>query len=228
MWFALAASLIPIIFMVGRGRAVEMDDLTYAAVMWKFLLVYAIVRLTVRSRRDVTVALWVSLVAAVLVGVIGILQSLDLLGVRALLEPLFAPFGYSDVVQSARAGSTVGLPAATADLMVLNLVIVLGLVCRKPALARYLAPVALLLVVAVFSAAEFSSVLGLMVATVCVARSCAGSICSSGRPWRCRWRWWRCGRPSTPHRGLLLAARPADQLAGALLQPVELLLAADR
>ncbi len=168
VWFALAASVIPIIFMVARGRPVEMDDVTYAAVMWKFLLVYAIVRLTVRSDRDVTIALWVSLVVGVLVGLIGILQSLDLLGVRAMLEP-FAPFGYSGAVESARAGSTIGLPAATADFMVLNLVIVLGLVSRKPALAKYLAPAALLLVVAVFSAAEFSSVLGLVVAIVCVA-----------------------------------------------------------
>ena len=89
-------------------------------------------------------------------------------GCAACSSP-FAPFGYSGAVESARAGSTVGLPAATADLMVLNLVIVVGLVSRKPALAKYLAPVALLLVVAVFSAAEFSSVLGLVVATVCVA-----------------------------------------------------------
>ena len=169
VWFALAASVIPLVFMVARGRPVEMDDLNHAAVMWKFLLVYVVIRLTVRTDHHVTVALWVSLVVAVLVGVIGILQSLDLLGVRGMLEPLYAPFGYSDGVQSARAGSTVGLPAATADLMVLNLVVGLGLVTRKPALARYLAPVALVLVVSVFSAAEFSSVLGLVVAMVCVA-----------------------------------------------------------
>jgi hypothetical protein len=169
VWFALAASLIPLVFMIGRGRPVEMDDLTYAAVMWKFLLLYAVVRITIRSDREVTIALWVSLIAGVLVGVIGILQSLDLLGVRALLEPLFAPFGYTDVVQSARAGSTVGLPAATADLMVLNLVIALGMLYRKPALAWCLAPMTLVFVVAVFSAAEFSSALGLVIALVCVA-----------------------------------------------------------
>ena len=168
VWFALASSVVPIIFMVARGRAIDMDDLTYAAVMWKFLLVYAVIRLTVRSDREVTMALWVSLLAALVVGAIGILQSLDLLGVRALLEPLFAPFGYSDVVHSARAGSTVGLPAASADLMVLNLVVALGLVCRRPALAWCVGPVALVLVVAVFSAAEFSSVLGLVVVAVCV------------------------------------------------------------
>jgi hypothetical protein len=169
VWFALASSLIPIMFMVARGRPIEMDDLTYAAVLWKFLMLYAVIRLTVRTSREVTVTLWVSLIAALLVGVIGILQSLDLLGVRALLEPLFAPFGYSDVVNSARAGSTVGLPAATADLMVLNLVIALGLAWRRPTLAWFLGPVALVLVVAVFSSAEFSSVLGLVVVVVCVA-----------------------------------------------------------
>ncbi len=53
VWFALAASLLPLVFMVGRGRPIEMDDLTYAAVMWKFLLLYAVVRLTVRSDREV-------------------------------------------------------------------------------------------------------------------------------------------------------------------------------
>jgi len=169
VWFALASSLIPIVFLVARGRPLEMDDLTYAVVMWKFFLLYAVVRLTIRSEREVTIALWVSLVAGVLVGVIGILQSLDLLGVRALLEPLFAPFGYTDVVQSARAGSTVGLPAATADLMVLNLVIALGMLYRRPALAWCLAPMTLVFVVSVFSAAEFSSALGLVIALVCVA-----------------------------------------------------------
>ncbi|MCW2771151.1 MAG: hypothetical protein JWR27_2584 [Aeromicrobium sp.] len=169
VWFALAASLIPIVFMILRGRPVELDDWTYAVVMWKFLLLYAVVRFTVRSEREVAIALWVSVVVGVVVGLIGLMQSLDLFGVRALLEPLYAPFGYSDVVLSTRAGSTVGLPAATADLMVLNLVIVLGLLSRTPALIWCLAPAALVLVVSVFSAAEFSSVLGLMLAIVCVA-----------------------------------------------------------
>jgi hypothetical protein len=169
VWFALATSLLPIVFMIARGRPVEMDDLTYAAVMWKFFALYVVVGLTVRTEREVEVALWVSLIAASVVGAIGILQSLDLLGVRGLLEPLFAPFGYSDVVHSARAGSTVGLPAATADLMVLNVVVAVGLLARRPARAWFLGPVALVLVAAVFSAAEFSSVLGLLVVTVCVA-----------------------------------------------------------
>ena len=69
----------------------------------------------------------------------------------------------------ARAGSTVGLPAASADLMVLNLVIAVGLVWRRPRLGWLLAPVCVVYILAVFSAAEFSSVLGLLIASVCVA-----------------------------------------------------------
>ncbi len=53
--------------------------------------------------------------------------------------------------------------------MVLNLVIALGMLYRKPSLAWCLAPMTLVFVVAVFSAAEFSSALGLLIALVCVA-----------------------------------------------------------
>ena len=66
------------------------------------------------------------------------------------------------------------MPAATADLMVLNLWSRWGWCAASPSLAWFVGPVALVLFVAVFSAAEFSSVLGLMVATVCVAARCAG------------------------------------------------------
>jgi hypothetical protein len=167
--FAVASSVVPIAFMVLRGRTVEMDDITYAAVMWKFLALYALVRLTVRTDRQLTITLWVSLVSAALVGVIGILQSLDLLGVRGLLVPWYAPFGYTAGVTDSRAGSTVGLPAATADLMVLNLVVALGLVWRRPRLAWVLGPLCVVYTMAVFSAAEFSSILGLLIAGVTVA-----------------------------------------------------------
>ena len=40
VWFALASSVVPIIFMVARGRAIDMEDLTYAAVIWKFIYDY--------------------------------------------------------------------------------------------------------------------------------------------------------------------------------------------
>jgi len=167
--YAMAGSVLPLAFMVLRGRTVEMDDITYAAVLWKYLALYALVRYTVSTDRQVEVCLWIGMAAGVVVGVLGICQSLDLFGVRGLLVPWYAPFGYTAGFADPRAGSTVGLPAATADLMVLNLVVAFGVCWRRPRLLRWLGPAALVYVLAVFAAAEFSSVLGLLIAGFVVA-----------------------------------------------------------
>jgi hypothetical protein len=61
------------------------------------------------------------------------------------------------------------LPAATADLLLYNLAIVSGLWMRSHRHRALLAPIAALLVLAVLSAAEFSSAIGLVVVVVCIA-----------------------------------------------------------
>lgn len=166
---ALASSVIPIIFMVIRGREVEMDDLTHAVVMWKNLAIFALVRYTVRTQAQVRVCIWVMMSVAVVVGAIAILQSLGLFGVRELLVPWYASFGYTDVVTDPRAGSTIGLPAATADFMILNLALAIGLWWKDRRLPLLILPACLVYMMATFAAAEFSSALGLMVAMVTVA-----------------------------------------------------------
>jgi hypothetical protein len=166
---ALAGSVLPIVFMVVRGREVEMDDLTHAAVMWKNLAIFALVRYTVRTQAQVRVCIRVSMSVAVVVGSIAILQSLGLFGVRELLVPWYASFGYTDVVTDPRAGSTIGLPAATADFMILNLALAIGLWWKDRRAALLILPAALVYMMATFAAAEFSSALGLMVAMVTVA-----------------------------------------------------------
>ncbi len=166
---AVASSVLPIMFMVVRGREVEMDDLTHAAVMWKNLAIFALVRYTIRTQAQVRICIWVSMSVAVVVGAIAILQSLGLFGVRELLVPWYASFGYTDVVADPRAGSTIGLPAATADFMILNLALAIGLWWKDRRAALLILPAALVYTMATFAAAEFSSALGLMVAMVTVA-----------------------------------------------------------
>ena len=161
---ATANSVLPIVFMLARGRSVDADDVSYALVLWKYLGVYALVRYTVRSDRAVRWCLCVSVATAAVVGLIGFLQARDLLGVRQMLIPWYAPFGYTAELSLPRAGATLGLPAATADLMLLNLAVAAGMWRRWPAVRAFLLPVVLICVLGVLSAAEFSSFLGLLVA----------------------------------------------------------------
>jgi hypothetical protein len=166
---AVCASFVPLAFMYLRGRAVSGDDLSHALVLWKYLVVYAVVRVAVTTQREVRIALVTSVVAASVVGLIGILQALDLLGVRELLRPLYTPFGYDAAIEIPRGSSTIGLPAATADLLVMNLAVVAGLWFKQRRHALLLIVAAGIFMVGTFAAAEFSSALGLVVGVACVA-----------------------------------------------------------
>jgi hypothetical protein len=166
---AVANSVVPVFFMLLRGRAVEADDISYALVLWKYLAVYLLVRLTVRTEREIGWCLWACMLTASVVAVVGLLQALDLLGVRDLLLTYWVPFGHEGALAQPRGGSTLALPAATADLMILNLAIAAGLWWKDRRHGAVLAGIAMVSVLGVLAAAEFSSALGLLVATVCVA-----------------------------------------------------------
>lgn len=166
---AVSASVLPLAFMYLRGRHPDGEDLSHALVLWKFVGVYVVVRMTVTTQRQVRRVLVVSVAVATVVAVIGVLQALDLLGVRQLLQPLYAPFGHVGALAQPRGGSTLSLPAATADLLVMNLALVAGLWWKERRHPGLLGVAAVLCVLGTFAAAEFSSALGLVVAAVCVA-----------------------------------------------------------
>ncbi len=166
---AVCSSALPLLLMAVRGRAVEADDISYALVLWKYLMVYVLFRMAVRTEREVAWCLWASLAAGCVVAVIGILQALDLAGVRQLLMTYWVPFGHEGALEQPRGGSTLALPAATADLLILNLAIAMGLWHKDRRHGAVLAVVAGTCTLGVLAAAEFSSALGLVVAACCVA-----------------------------------------------------------
>jgi hypothetical protein len=172
---ALAAcnSVVPLLMMLVRERPITGDDLQYALVLWKYLAVYALVRTAVRTQRQVRMCLLLSLASAAMVCMIGILQSLGLFGVPALLERFYAPFGVDRVLDIGRGSSTLSLPAAVADLAIANVAIVVGMLMRGMAKSNrqklLLVGVAVVCVLGVGAAAEFSTMIGLVVAFIALA-----------------------------------------------------------
>jgi hypothetical protein len=166
---AVANSVVPLLWMLLRHHTPTADDYLYALVLWKLLAVYAIVRASITTDRQIRNCLWISVCTASVVAVIGILQALDLLGVRGLLAAYYVPFGYVGALSKPRGGSTLALPAATADLMIFNLAIVVGLLLRGRRHRRLLLAAAVLFMFGTLAAGEFSSAFGLMVATVALA-----------------------------------------------------------
>ncbi|GAA2523188.1 murein biosynthesis integral membrane protein MurJ [Winogradskya humida] len=161
---AVCSSVVPLLMMVARHREITGDDLQHAIVLWKYLAVYLIVRFSIADRHQAYVCLVLSMGAAVVVCVIGILQSLDLFGVPKLLGTLWAPFGVERTLAIGRGSSTLALAAAVADLAILNLAIAVGLLLHGNRHRVLLAGVIAVCTFGALGAGEFSTILGLVVA----------------------------------------------------------------
>ena len=150
---AIVASFVPLVWMVARGQHPTGDDITYSLVLWKFLAVYTLVRVSVRTDREVLWCLLASVAAAAVVGLIAITQALDLFGIRGMLVAWFIPEGTNPLAIAApRAGATLALPAAAADLLVFNLAIVVGIWYRVRRHGALLAVLVVIYVPGVFAA----------------------------------------------------------------------------
>ncbi len=166
---AVFNSAVPLLWMAVRGVSISADDLMYAIVLWKYLALYAVVRASVRSDRDVRRCLWLAMIAACIVAVIAILQSLDLFGVPRLLASYYTPAFSNDTrLSNNRGSSTLALPAATADLMIFNLALAAGFWRRYGLRQLALWPIAVLFVVGTLASGQFSGAIGLLVAMIAI------------------------------------------------------------
>jgi hypothetical protein len=163
---ALTSSIVPLIWMTVRHRVIERDDVLYAIMVWKYYGVFIVFRLTVRALDEVRRCLWCSMISAAIVAVLAIMEALQLFGMQHILSTLYAPYGNVTALTINRGGSTLGLPIAVADLMILNLAIAAGLLARGSRRRRALLVLMYLFVAGVFAAGEFSGVIGLGIAAV--------------------------------------------------------------
>jgi putative peptidoglycan lipid II flippase len=161
---AVFSSVAPLLMMLARRREISADDLQYAIVLWKYLAVYFIIRFSLQTRTEAYRCVYLSVISACIVSVIGILQSLDLFGVPKLLGLLYAPFGVERTLAIGRGSSTLALAAAVADLAILNLALAIGLLLYTTRYRILLGGAVLICVFGALGAGEFSTLLGLLVA----------------------------------------------------------------
>jgi hypothetical protein len=166
---ALASSVLPLLWLMVRGGTPAADDLLYSLNIWKYYGAYLVVRVSIRSEEEIRTCLWIAMASASVVAVVGILQSLHLLGVTRLLARYYAPYGNVQAVLNHRGGSTLALPIAVADLMTFNVGIALGLLARRSAHRELLAGLILLFVAGAVAAGEFSGFIALGVGLAAVA-----------------------------------------------------------
>ena len=168
---AVTNSVVPLLWMTVRQQPISQDDLLYAFVMWKLLGLYALVRGSIRTDGQIRRCLWISVTVACVVAVVAIMQSLALAGVPGLLGEFFSGQAASGPA-GGRGSSLLGMPFATADLMIINLAIISGLWVRYHRHRLVLAAAGALMVFGVLSAGEFSTAIGLVLAVVCIAIVC--------------------------------------------------------
>jgi hypothetical protein len=166
---AVANSVVILLWMVVRHQPISQDDLLYALVLWKLLGLYALIRWSASTDRQIRICLWISVAVACVVSVVAILESLALAGVPKVLAEFFGGYNPPSGPAGGRGSSLLGLPGATADLMVFNLAVISGLWIRYRRHRLVLAAAATLMVFGVISAGQFGGVIGLVVGVACIA-----------------------------------------------------------
>lgn len=161
---AITGSALPLLWMTIRGRHISHDDLLFALVLWKFYAIFLIVRVSVRTERQVARCLWLILFASALMALIGILQSLDVGGVTAFLAKHYSPLSQGAAgLTSGRASSTLASSFSVADVATYCLAIAGAWLMRGNRHRLVLAGMAALFVLATMASGEFSALIGLVV-----------------------------------------------------------------
>ena len=159
-------SVVPLAMMLVRQRQITSEDLLYAMVMWKLFAEYVIVRLAITTREQALRCLVLLLLGTAVVAMVGIGQASGDGTVNALLNKYTSSGGTAASETGDRGGSLVGLPAAAADLDILSLGVAIAMISRGYPHRRLLGGLAVLYVLGVIAAAEFATVIGLIVAVV--------------------------------------------------------------
>jgi hypothetical protein len=166
---AVVGSLLTLLFRYGRGLPVSQDDVLYAMVFVKYFVLYAVVRMAIRTPAQAATGLRLAFAAAALVAIVALLQVRDLLNVPALLATYYdSPFEGSSGPSVGRATSTIASSFGLADMMAMCLAVAIAWLAAGGRPRLVLATSAALFLGACVAAGSFSGIIGVVVAVVAV------------------------------------------------------------
>jgi hypothetical protein len=164
----LTASVLPLLWLVARGRTGDPEDVLYALYPARILLDYVVIRVGVSNAPEVRRCLWLALASGCVIALLAILQSLNVLGVGGLLNTVFPVEEGAVASAGDRATTTLGSSIATGALMVYTVGVALAWWLGKGAAPRLLTFAVPLLTFAVLASGQFSTAFGLLVCVVTV------------------------------------------------------------
>jgi len=165
----VTGSILPFLWMLARGIEVTSDDLLYGLVLWKFFGIYLIFRFSIKTEPEARRCLWIVMITGSLVAVIAMMQAMGVHPVTAFVSRYYSQYGDSTAALNSRGGATFGLPIALADFMLLDLAVAAGFLLSSRERRPTLFLLAGLFVGGVFASAEFSALIGLLVAVIALA-----------------------------------------------------------
>jgi hypothetical protein len=171
---AVTASVTPLLWMAGRGRVITTDDLLYASALWKYLVLFVVIRLTVRTEPEVRTALWVCLWSGAAVGLVAVAQSLGAPVIGPLLDRFYSPGDLEGIV-AGRGTSTLSSSIAVGDVMAFLLAVVVAFVARGDRRRVLLFALGAVFVLGAVGSGQMSGVIALGVAAV-VASALTGTF----------------------------------------------------
>jgi hypothetical protein len=164
----VSGSVLPVLWRLLRGATITPDDLLYAMALWKYFALYVMFRASVRTAREVRICLWLAVGAAVVVGLLAILQARQLFGIPQFLMRYYSPFDNEGLLEINRGTSTIASSIAVADVMSFSLAISVTWLLRRTSFRRVAIIVSLVLLLGAVAAGQFSGLIALAIALIVV------------------------------------------------------------
>jgi hypothetical protein len=181
---AVTSSFTPLLWRYSQMREIELDDLLYAVTLWKYFLLFVVIRACVRTSRQVAWSLGLMLASGVVVAVVAVLQAMQFGPALDFVAQFYAPADDPDMVGIGRGTSTVGSSIAVGDVMTFNLVIALAWLHRRGPHRVLLVGLAILFVLGALGSGQFSGAIALVVgaAAVSIVDGNVGKLLKAGIP----------------------------------------------